>query len=198
MPKLVLLSEGLTGRTHELKVEKTTVGRLDDNTFCIPEASVSSHHCELYIRGKDLVIKDLGSTNGTFIAGQQVTEGTLKAGQILRLGNVQMRFEGDVPTAQKQKMPDHTMVIPQGVQLNELESQKNPVSFETDSPFAKKSNRVNRIFIVVGVILGLVIIALLVYIFKKQEQMNTPGGQPTEQKPQGKVTVPPGVYGLSC
>ena len=65
MAKLVILSEGMTGRTHELNVEKTTVGRLEDNTFQISEASVSSHHAEISLRGSDVVIKDLNSTNGT-------------------------------------------------------------------------------------------------------------------------------------
>ena len=94
MPRLVVLSEGLTGRAYELKVDKTTIGRVDDNTFPIPEGSISSHHCEILLRGNDVVIKDLNSTNGTFINGQQVTgEGVLKPGQILRLGQVEMRLE---------------------------------------------------------------------------------------------------------
>jgi len=94
MPRLVILSEGLTGRAHELKVEKTTIGRVDDNTFAIPEASVSSHHCEILLRGSDIVLRDLNSTNGTFINGQQmVGEAVLKPGQIIRLGQVEMRLE---------------------------------------------------------------------------------------------------------
>jgi hypothetical protein len=47
MAKLVILSSGMTGRSHELKVDKTTIGRVDDNTFPIAESSVSSHHCEV-------------------------------------------------------------------------------------------------------------------------------------------------------
>ena len=69
MAKLVLLSAGMSGRVHELKVDKTTVGRVDDNTFQIPEPSVSSHHCEILLRGSDVVVHDLNSTNGTFING---------------------------------------------------------------------------------------------------------------------------------
>src|SRR5215510_2155179 len=97
MAKLVLLSAGMTGRTHELKVDKTTVGRLEDNTFQIAEPSVSSHHCEILLRGSDVVVHDLDSTNGTFINGEKVTESVLKPGQILRLGQVEMRLETDAP-----------------------------------------------------------------------------------------------------
>ena len=92
MARLVLLSEGLSGRTFVLKGAKTTVGRVPDNDFQIPEASVSSHHCELHLQGKDLLVKDLESTNGTFINGERVTETLLKAGQILRLGMIEMRL----------------------------------------------------------------------------------------------------------
>src|SRR5687768_3798432 len=56
MARLVLLSEGLTGRTFELKSDKTTVGRVSDNMFEIPEASISSHHAEILLRGNDVVI----------------------------------------------------------------------------------------------------------------------------------------------
>ena len=89
MAKLVVLNEGLAGQSHELKVEKTTVGRVEDNAFHLPQGSVSSHHCEIWLRGNDVVIKDLNSTNGTFVNGQQVTtEAVLKPGQTLRLGQV--------------------------------------------------------------------------------------------------------------
>ena len=53
MAKLVVLSAGMTGRTHELKVDKTTIGRVEDNTFQIAEPSVSSHHCEVLLRMLD-------------------------------------------------------------------------------------------------------------------------------------------------
>ena len=104
MARLVLLSEGLTGRSYELKVEKTTVGRVSDNAFEIPEASVSSHHAEILLRGSEVIVRDLDSTNGTFINGQQVTgEAPLKPGQILRLGTIEMRLESGQPEAVRQK-----------------------------------------------------------------------------------------------
>jgi pSer/pThr/pTyr-binding forkhead associated (FHA) protein len=69
MAKLVILTEGLTGRAHELNVDRTTIGRVEDNMFQIAEASVSSHHCEVHLRGTEILIRDLNSTNGTFING---------------------------------------------------------------------------------------------------------------------------------
>src|SRR5207248_9663951 len=97
MVKLVLLSPGMTGRTHELKVDKTTIGRVEDNTFQIAEPSVSSHHCEILLRGPEVVVHDLNSTNGTFINGEKVSESVLKPGQVLRLGQIEMRLETEAP-----------------------------------------------------------------------------------------------------
>src|SRR6266478_204604 len=121
MAKLVLLSAGMTGRTHELKVDKTTIGRVEDNTFQIAEPSVSSHHCEVLLRGNDVVIKDLNSTNGSYINGEKINESVLKAGQILRLGQIEMRLETDAAPAAAKKPVDQTMVMQRGVSLTELE-----------------------------------------------------------------------------
>src|SRR5580765_1675181 len=120
MAKLVLLSAGMTGRTHDLKVDKTTIGRVEDNTFPIAEPSVSSHHCEILMRGSEVVVRDLNSTNGTFINGEKVTETVLKPGQILRLGQIEMRLETDAPPAAgaAKKPVDHTMVMQRGVKLD--------------------------------------------------------------------------------
>lgn len=165
MAKLVILSEGMTGRSHELKVDKTTIGRVEDNTFQIAEPSVSSHHCEVILRGTDVVIRDLNSTNGTFINGEKVTEAVLKPGQALRLGQIELRLETDTPGAQSKKPVESTMVIPRGVKLNELE-QGGRTGFDTAGKgFAKKDNKANKIFLIVALVVGVVIVGLLFYAF---------------------------------
>jgi pSer/pThr/pTyr-binding forkhead associated (FHA) protein len=170
MPRLVVLSEGLTGRAYELKVERTTIGRVDDNAFPVPEGSISSHHCEIHLRGSEVVVKDLNSTNGTFINGQQITgEGVLKTGQILRLGQVEMRLESEeIRTATGKKLPDQTMIIPQGVKLGEDTGTK-PVHFGGASPFEKKSNKGTKTFIIVAAIVGVIIIVtILIFVLKSK------------------------------
>jgi pSer/pThr/pTyr-binding forkhead associated (FHA) protein len=164
MAKLVLLSAGMTGRTQELKAEKTTIGRVEDNSFPIAEPSVSSHHCEILLRGNDVIVKDLGSTNGTFINGEKVSESPLKPGQILRLGQVEMRLETDAAPSAPKKL-SQTMVMQRGVSLTELE-QGARGGFDTKgSGFSKKDNKVNVIVIASCAFLGVVILALLIYVF---------------------------------
>jgi predicted component of type VI protein secretion system len=169
MAKLVVLSEGFTGLTCELKADKTTVGRLEDNAFQIPEPSVSSHHCELTRRATDLLVKDLNSTNGTFINGEKVVEAVLKPGQILRLGQVEMRLESGAAAAAAgaatKKPLEKTMVI--GIKAQDLEQGARPVNFEANAAFSKKSNKTNKIFIAIGIALTLIIITCLIIAFNK-------------------------------
>jgi pSer/pThr/pTyr-binding forkhead associated (FHA) protein len=134
MAKLVVLSAGMTGRTHELKVDKTTIGRVEDNTFQIAEPSVSSHHCEIVLRGAEVMVRDLNSTNGTFINGEKVAESVIKPGQVLRVGQIEMRLETDAPPMPSGKKPiDQTMVMQRGVSLNELEQGPRAGGFDTAS-----------------------------------------------------------------
>ena len=164
MAKLVVLSAGMTGRTHELKVEKTTIGRVEDNTFQIAEPSVSSHHCELVLKGNDVLVKDLNSTNGTFINGEKVTESVLKTGQVLRLGQIELRLEAD-STPAAQKKVDQTMVMQRGVSLNELE-QGHAGGFGTTSKgFSKKDNKANKIIWIGAAVFGVIILGLIFYVF---------------------------------
>ena len=165
MLKLVVLSPGITGRTQELKAGKTTIGRVEDNTLQIVETSISSHHCEVLLRGSEVMVRDLNSTNGTYINGEPVTERVIKPGQILRLGEILMRLEADALGASGKLIFDRTTVIPGGVKLTELEEGARGGGLDTKgSGFSRKDNRVSQIFIMIGVGLGLVILALLFYI----------------------------------
>ncbi len=93
MARLVVINRSVAGSVHELGEIWTTVGRADGNMFQILEGSISGRHCEVRLKGHELAIRDLLSTNGTFIDGKKISEGVLKPGQSLRLGDVELRFE---------------------------------------------------------------------------------------------------------
>jgi pSer/pThr/pTyr-binding forkhead associated (FHA) protein len=180
MAKLVVLSSGMAGRTQELSADKVTIGRVEDNTFQIAEPSVSSHHCEIFLRGSEVVVKDLNSTNGTFINGEKTTESVLKPGQTLRLGQVELKLETEgapssapaanaapaaaPPSSGGVKKPLDQTVVMRGVSLNELEQGPRTTGFDTASrAFSKKSNRTNQWFLIGGVI-AIVVIAIVILI----------------------------------
>ena len=156
-----------------MTVDKTTIGRVDDNTFPISDPSVSSHHCEILLQGQDVRVRDLDSTNGTFIEGEKITEAALKPGQILRLGQIQLRLETETSQAAR-KPVDATMVMQRGVSLNELEAGPRPPGFDkANTGFAKKENKANRVFLIVGIVMGVIILGLLIYAFMSAGNSST-------------------------
>ena len=76
-----------------LKAGVNRIGRSVDNHFQIPDSSVSSAHCEILFSEADIVVRDLGSTNGTFINGEKIREGVIRLSQILQVGSVELRLE---------------------------------------------------------------------------------------------------------
>jgi pSer/pThr/pTyr-binding forkhead associated (FHA) protein len=190
MARLVILSEGQKGRTYELQPGVvTTVGRVEDNAFQIAEGSVSSHHAEVIARETDVLIRDLNSTNGTFINGNQITgEAPLKPGQTLRFGQVELRMEASLPPVgsasstkpaassqtpapqTKKALPDQTMIIPQGVKLGQ--DHGGGTKPDLGKGFAKKSNVGTKIFIGAAIVAGIVIVVLIAMALSMK-----PGGQ---------------------
>jgi len=93
MARLVVISKGQAGLSHELGAQWVTIGRAPRNSFQLIESSISGHHCEVRLIGDILHVRDMRSTNGTFINGVQVTEGEVKAGEVFRVGEIELRFE---------------------------------------------------------------------------------------------------------
>lgn len=78
---------------HEFVDNQLTVGRLGDNDIALDEVSVSSRHAQVVAHEGGVTLHDLGSTNGTFVNGEQVT-GTrdLNDGDEIHFGGVRSVF----------------------------------------------------------------------------------------------------------
>ena len=83
----------------QLKPGVNRIGRGEQNDFQVPHASISGVHCEIIVSSTGVLLKDLGSTNGTFLNRAPVKETTLQSGHHLQLGAVDMIFESDESTA---------------------------------------------------------------------------------------------------
>jgi pSer/pThr/pTyr-binding forkhead associated (FHA) protein len=67
-----------------------TIGRTARADFILDAALVSRIHCRLTADKSDqLVVDDLGSTNGTLVNGKRVERSLLKAGDVLTVGRVE-------------------------------------------------------------------------------------------------------------
>jgi pSer/pThr/pTyr-binding forkhead associated (FHA) protein len=135
------------------------------------------------LRGSDILIRDLNSTNGTFINNEKISEAVLKPGQTLRLGQVELKLEdgpaagpaasntsatpAPAATPAKPKQVDATLVIPRGVSLDQLEQGAQSKGLGSGTAFSKKKDQTNKIFIIVGAVVAVVIVALLVWVFSQ-------------------------------
>jgi hypothetical protein len=84
------------GSTYELQTPVTLLGRGTDCDLRMVDAGVSRHHAELRVEEDQVVLVDLGSTNGTFVDGQPARRVVLTDGMTVTLGRTTMVFRQDV------------------------------------------------------------------------------------------------------
>ncbi len=85
---MLIMTASAGGDPIEVGAEWTTVGRAEGNQVIIADGSVSSRHGEVKSEGDLLHVRDLNSSNGTFVNENRVTQATLRPGDALRLGQV--------------------------------------------------------------------------------------------------------------
>jgi hypothetical protein len=93
MAGLVIKTAGFESRVIELNMGVNRVGRSSKNEIQIEHSTISASHCEIVLTNDGVTVHDCNSTNGTFVAGQRITQAALSAGQTLRLGEVELLVE---------------------------------------------------------------------------------------------------------
>jgi hypothetical protein len=83
-----------------LQTPVTLLGRGTDCDLRLVDPGVSRHHAELRVENDQVVLVDLGSTNGTFVNGQPVRRVTLSDGTRIALGRTTLIFRQDPPINQ--------------------------------------------------------------------------------------------------
>lgn len=91
--RALLLLETSKGM-HPIPLEMTLlkVGRGLDNDVVLEDARISRYHVQLRYKTRRFWITDLGSTNGTFVNGERISESSLKNGDVVSLGGVELIF----------------------------------------------------------------------------------------------------------
>ncbi|MCC7071941.1 MAG: sigma 54-interacting transcriptional regulator [Deltaproteobacteria bacterium] len=91
--QLVVLSGVDTGKAVEVNKPQFTVGKGEECDLVLTDPTVSRQHCVLEQQGGAVFVRDLQSTNGTWIDQFRIREAYLRPGIVLRAGQVQLRFE---------------------------------------------------------------------------------------------------------
>jgi DNA-binding NtrC family response regulator len=94
LQKCKFTSEAPDGNVTEFVFDQAhiTVGSLDENDIVLKDDTVSRCHCEISLNDDQYQIRDLGSTNGTFVNQVRVKEGFLLPGCTVSIGAVNLRF----------------------------------------------------------------------------------------------------------
>ncbi len=80
------------GEIAPLSEARVTLGRRDNNTVALDDPKLSGMHLEVVAEGQHFVVRDLGSTNGTYLDDRPVTEVALTPGDRIRFGDQEFEF----------------------------------------------------------------------------------------------------------
>ncbi|GIW70644.1 MAG: hypothetical protein KatS3mg102_0186 [Planctomycetota bacterium] len=91
-PHLVVVRDGEASLVVPLRKRRTVIGRASDCELPLASARVSGHHAEVVRQGEAWLVRDLGSTNGTYVNGSRVAEAMLSLGDRITLGGIMLVF----------------------------------------------------------------------------------------------------------
>lgn len=150
---LIRVTENGDQQQVPLNHERTLVGRLDDCHIRIPIGGVSRKHCEIVVKDGSVVVRDLGSSNGTYVNQERVSDRPLAAGDLISVGglvfvvsvngepsdiNAEMMFEDGLPEAEltppaaPAAVPAPAPKAPQAVSASGLNEDSSMMDFDFD------------------------------------------------------------------
>ncbi len=166
MPVMVGISVDYKGKAFDLEDDEISVGRTDENVITLNNSSISGSHCKLTKQGPNYLLTDLGSTNGTRVNGQPITETVLQDRDIIHFGSLEFVYADQKPDNDDYDSLRTQIIMPPQVQVSD-EPVHRPDTFSSISPFAspKKESKGNW-YILISIIgvLALACVGLLFYI----------------------------------
>jgi two-component system, cell cycle response regulator len=91
-PRVVIVEGSALGRILELARNPITIGRDPRNTLCLDESGVSRTHAVIMHQSQGVIVRDVGSKNGTFVNREPVQEHVLVDGDMIQLGSTTLKY----------------------------------------------------------------------------------------------------------
>ena len=151
MAFLLGMSECVKGRKFEIDSDSVSVGRSSDNDLVIEHETISSKHCVLERVGDVYKLVDKGSTNGTMVNSETISERELKPGDVIQFGAVEFVFDGEELKVSDDR-PDSLIEI---IAADKGLSAGPPKSFSSVSPFGTRKKQNKNFWVVALVVIGL-------------------------------------------
>ncbi|MBS1150923.1 MAG: hypothetical protein H6Q89_2621, partial [Myxococcaceae bacterium] len=170
-PSAGAVLRGLTGAfmNKSFPIKGTmVVGRVAGTDVQLEDDSVSRRHAEVVMTGKTVVLKDLGSANGTTVNGQPLTgELTLQPGDIIQFGVVEMAYENGAGGSESRlpaRRPGGKAPPPR--RGRGLEPDEDDLSGDFEGSSAGLDPRKKKLLIGVGIGLAVMTGGVLIFAFK--------------------------------
>jgi pSer/pThr/pTyr-binding forkhead associated (FHA) protein len=90
--RIVVLTDPTPGREIDLVADLYVIGRSEEANLRVKDSSISRAHARIDLDAGEWTISDLDSINGILINGQKKDDYVLKAGDVIELGSVQLRY----------------------------------------------------------------------------------------------------------
>ncbi len=104
--ELVVISGVDKGRTFPLEEgQPLRIGRGDAADTKLRDQAVSRLHCQVECQGERLVLSSLSTTSGTKVNGRQITSHELRGGDLIRIGDSELRFVPATPAETRAPAP---------------------------------------------------------------------------------------------
>ncbi|NLD35514.1 MAG: FHA domain-containing protein [Desulfatiglans sp.] len=116
MARLILMFNNQVVKEYPLKKESITIGRNEDNVITVDNLAVSGYHARIDVAGKEYILTDLQSTNGTFVNDKKIVSHKLAHGDNIIIGKHRILFVGDgqavkIATPETKIDMDKTMML---------------------------------------------------------------------------------------
>lgn len=125
---LVMFKPNGSRKDFPLVNNRTIIGRAESCDLQIPLLSVSRRHCEISIEGDKLTVKDLASSNGTYVNNERINKSEVKAGDRLVIGPVVFTMQVDGEPEEIQQIKTRGQLLAEGSRAGE----ETPVDLESE------------------------------------------------------------------
>ena len=156
--RLTVVDGPEAGTSYELK-DVCLLGRALDCQVQIQDLAVSRRHARITLSSGQYIVEDLGSGNGTYVNGKQITRHTLAPGDTIRVSTLKLRFEEPLRSILAAKMDTVTMVggagSPPEVQpkiLNTVDARRpffdDPAALSSPAEVQRMADRLRTVYAV--------------------------------------------------
>ncbi len=156
------MSDPVKGKIFAMENQSMTVGRGNENKVCVPDPSVSINHCIIEREGDKYTVRDLNSTNGTRLNGENIKKTRLKPKDLIQVGSVDFMFDGTDVQVEPETVSDEKSHSPALVTHVE---EHDAGTMHSSSAFGKKRDHrrfVNAmIFLIAAMALALLVAFVL-------------------------------------